>query len=237
MAQTDLDVVNQAIGKLGADQIDEISEDTPIGAFASTNYASRRAYCLSLYRWVFASVLRPLQATPAPADAPYPYAYLTPPDVAGSIYAYRKEPHPRGPEANQIIPLQIDGLIFSHVTPLYAEYTRQVPENQWPAWFTEFVATAFAADVAGFLQRNAQQAQFDTLAFGDPRQFPERNGGLYLAATVQDSKNAPQRQLEPVWGGPLVAVRPVYGGFIGPFGLSEGFDFVEPDGTITAGPC
>lgn len=230
MVHTALDVVNLGLAKVGADQIDALDENTPLGAFASTQYAPKRAYCVSRYRWTFSEVLAALQQTDLPADAPAKFAYLPPPDASGSMYAFRRRPCRGARGGDPIIPEQIDGLIFSDVNPLYVEYEHGVAESLWPAPVVEMVATAFASDVAGFLQRFPQQKDLDVVAFGDPREFPMRDGGLYMAAIVEDAKNAPQRYLNQVDGGPLVAVRPVAGGFLGLFGFQQDIEFVPPPG-------
>lgn len=233
MAHTDLDVVNIACAKIGADRLEAIDEDTPVGAFATDSYYAKRAYCLGRYRWTFAQVVVPLQPTELPPDAPYPNCYLEPIDAIGPIYAFRRTPQPVPATAEKIIPLQVDGKIFTFVAPpLYAEYPRQVPEHLWPATFVEFIATAWAADLAAFLQRAQDRDRFDALAWGPQNLFPNRDGGLFLTAMTEDSRNAPQRVLEQVHGGPLVGVRPVSGGFYGfaGFDLCDGLDFVPPPG-------
>lgn len=213
MVQTDVDVCNLAIGIVGGEPIDELGEDSPLGAFCQLNYPQKRDFLLGAYRWTFANKIAQLsQLATTPADCPRQYAYEMPGDVIGAIFDFRSQADSRGalPCGRPVI---VNGIIASDTTPLFGEYTAQVKEDTWPTWFVELVKTAFAAEVAGGPGMNRALANdMKLMAFGDPRE--DGDGGLMLAAKQADARQAPQRQAFPTWDdGPLVGVRG--GGFWG----------------------
>lgn len=216
MAQTDVDICNLAIGRVGADAIEALDEESPVAAFCAVNYAQKRDWLLSGHRWVFANRTVSLaRLTTTPADCPRAYGFQRPGDVIGAIHAYRRGPR----DADRAVDVvQAGQLLASDEATVWAEYTARVAEAQWPAWFVELVRVAFAADLAMHLQNRSLSAQLNEEAFGPPALMGA--GGLLLAAMQADGRNAPPRQLFYDDPGPLVGARfssGFYGATIGGF--------------------
>lgn len=206
MPQQDVDVCNLAIGKAGGEPIEEIGEDTPLGAHCQQAYPQCRDWLLSKHRWAFAKRVKALnRLTDAPTDWPLTYAFAAPGDLVGAIHAYREGA--REDTCTVRVLFSGDGLA-SDAPSIWAEYTCAAAPATWPAWFTELVATALAVDLARKNQNRTLANDLFTTAFGTVEENFE--GGLYGAAVKEDGRNAPQRQLSQDSGwddGPLVGAR------------------------------
>lgn len=211
MAQTDVDVCNLAIDKVGGEPIEALNEDTPLSDFCTRNYPAKRALILSKYRWVFATVFVQLaKITPTPAGCPLTHCFALPGDLIGVVHAFRDGP--RADATNVRTLVSAVGAASDNGT-LYAEYTAAKPEAAWPSWFTDLVVTAFAADLAARRPNEQRHRTLQEEAWGPPEMQME--GGLYLQARNSDSRSAPERQLFYDSPGPLIEAR--LGGFSGPF--------------------
>lgn len=201
--QTDLDICNLAIDRVGGERIEAIGEDTPLGEFCARSYAAKRDLLLGMYRWVHASRIAPLaQRTTAPPNCPYTYAFNMPQDVIGAIHDYRDGARY---DANKVSVVQQDGYLASDAAVVFAEYTATKPPADWPVWFRELVVVAFAADVAALCQNQGLADRLNQQAFGTPDQQGE--GGLFLTAKIADARNAPQRTMQYAGFGGLVEAR------------------------------
>lgn len=203
MATSDLDLVNLAIGRAGGEEIEGFDDDTPVSSWATTAWPDKKAWLLSKYRWVFAKAVAPLQQIALPADAVLPYAFQRPADLVGAIHGAwdALDEQSRRPVALD----QLADYIAAGVPAVVVEYTKDVDAARWPAWFRQLAIVAFAADVSRRLLRRVQADELEAQAFGPPEMLGE--GGLYLKAMQEDSRNAPARRLEYCAGGPLVDAR------------------------------
>lgn len=203
MAQTSVGVVNKAIGFVGGEPVESLTEDTPLGAYCQDQYPAKRDLLLGMYRWVFANRFVQLdKIVPVPPNVPLSNLFSLPGDLIGAIHAFRDGPRV---DANNVRCLVGDVGVASDFAPVYAEYTARVEEVKWPVWFTELVATAFAADLARRRPNAALAKDLDARAFGPPEANGE--GGLYLAARNADSRDAPERALFYDSAGPLIEAR------------------------------
>jgi hypothetical protein len=209
MPITDLDVCNGAIGQIGGERIDALTEDSPLGAECAEAYPAKRDLLLSKHRWVFANrTVQLARIDPTPAGTPRAYLYQRPSDLVGAIHDFRAT----AAEADcKVSAVQTADGVAADAPVVWAEYTARVPEAGWPPWFRILVETAFAAHLAGFAQMRTLAATLEVRAFGNPELNGE--GGLYLNARVEDGRNAPQRALSYAHGGPLLEAR--YGGGLG----------------------
>lgn len=219
MEFTELTICNLAITRGGGgDRIDALDEESPLAAFCQETYATKRDYVLGKYRWTFANRVAPMAQLEVPASDPKPCAfkYARPADLAGAVHAWRETPDP---QRSRIVPyvLESDGAFWSDQSPLFGEYTRHVPEAEWPSWFRELMITAYAADVADFCQLTTKARDLYQRAWGTPQD--EGRGGLFADAMTLDARMAPQRQLvSGVDAGPLVEARAGWG--LGRFGFT-----------------
>lgn len=209
MALTDLSLCNLAIGRISGDPIDEIGEDSPLGAFCQENYGQKRDHVLGLYRWTFANRVALLAENIEPVPVrPMRHRYARPADLIGAVHDWRDTADPARKRVRPYV-LDTDDAFWSDQAPLYAEYTASRPEHLWPTWFVELVVVAFAADLAGHAQMRGVQRDYETKAWGTPSEGGR--GGLFGLAMEADARMAPQRQLAAgVDPGPLVEAR--YGG-------------------------
>ncbi len=209
MVQTDLDVCNLAITRMGGETIDELGEDTPVGAYSATAYPHKKAWLLGKYRWVFATAIAPLsKITPTPANCPLSYMYARPGDIVGSINAFRSSAQQDAPPVRA---LQNGSGVASDAPAVFGEYTRLVAEADWPVWFTELVVVSYAADLARLAQNHDLAAALQSQAFGTPS--ADGDGGLFLQAKQEDARNAPPRQLFSMDSGELIGARFGAGGY------------------------
>lgn len=222
MAQTELDICNRAITRCGGDAIDAIDETTPAGAFCFENYAAKRDLVLGKHRWTFTNKIARLTQIVADAGAPLPYAFAMPADLLGAIHGYRESANL---DAGRVRAVQMNGRIYADRAEVWVEYTRRTPENEWPPMFAELVVTAFAEDVARFVQNRSQAEDFRRAAWGDTS---EQDGGLFMACRMDDARNAPQRELGGGWDdpGPLVGVRQIGGPWPTSPGVG-GFSYID----------
>lgn len=205
MAQTDVDVVNQAIDQVGGEPIEALNEDSPLADFCLRQYPPKRDFILGLYRWVFATTFVQLgRIDPDTLLTPPPLAnvFALPGDLIGACHAFRDGPRV---DACNVRTLVGDIGACSDAAALWAEYTARKPEAAWPSTFTNFVATAFAADLAGRRPNEALRKQKEELAWGTPDQ--NREGGLFLQARNADARQAPERALFYDSPGPLIEAR------------------------------
>ena len=219
VALIDLNICNLAIGRISGDPIDEMAEDSPLGAFCAENYPQKRLFLLSKYRWTFANKVALLaRVEPLPGE-PLPMAvkYAKPSDIVGAVHAWRETADPQRARLRPYV-LDANDAYWSDQAPLFAEYTAAKPEGVWPAWFVELMVVAFAADLAGHAQNRGLQRDYEAKAWGPPGEGGE--GGLYAQARNEDARMAPQRELGGggVDAGPLVETR--MGGGFGRFGFS-----------------
>lgn len=207
MTYTDLTICNLAIDRVSGDRIDALGEESPLGAFCQDSYPHTRDYVLGKYRWTFANHVA-LLAQLAAADGelkPCTYKYARPADLNGAVHAFRDAADPQRARPAPYV-LDSGGFFWSDQSPLFAEYTRAVPEATWPGWFRQLVVTAFAVHLAEFCQLTTKARELHQQAWGTPSEQGE--GGLYAQARNEDSRLAPQRQLVGgVDAGPLVDAR------------------------------
>lgn len=218
---SDLTVCNLAIDRVSGDRIDQLSEDSPLGAFCADNYPHKRDVLLGKYRWSFATSVAMLAAVEIASGetAPCAHKYARPADLVGAVHAWRDAADPQRASRVPFV-MEAGGFLWSDDSPVFAEYTADRPEQTWPSWFRQLVVTAFAADLADHCQRTSLARDLRIEAFGTPGQDGE--GGLYAQARNEDSRMAPQRQLvSGIDPGPLVGSR--YGGVGWPGGPWSGY--------------
>lgn len=219
--QTDLDICNLSIDRVGGERIEAIGEDTPLGEFCARSYFAKRDLLLGMHRWVHASRIAALaRRATAPSTCPFTYAFNMPQDLIGAIHDYRDGPRY---DANKVLVVQQDGYLASDTGAVFAEYTATKPPGDWPVWFRALVVVAFASDVAALCQNQSLADRLNQEAFGPPDQQGE--GGLFLAAKIADARNAPQRTMQYAGAGGLVEAR--YGNPGAPSLCANGFTLAD----------
>lgn len=207
MALTDLDICNLAIDRVSGDRIADFTEESPFGVFCADAWPHKKEMLLSKYRWAFANSIRLLAAEEigATETAVMAYKFAKPADLVGAVHAFRDAADPYQAERTPYVMLA-DDHYWADEAVVYAEYTAAKAPALWPAYFRELAIVAFAADCAGHAQMRSLQRDLEAKAWGTPSDNGE--GGLYLQARNEDSRQAPPRQLvSGVDAGPLVGSR------------------------------
>lgn len=203
MPQTDLDVCNLAIvTKAGGEAIGSFDENTPLAQMCLQSYPQKRRELLSAHRWTFAKRLVQLTQITPPTGCPYTYAFAKPAGTVGQIYSFRQAPDPT---SLKVAVLQMGDYIAAQDATVWAEFTGEASEADWPPYFTALVACAFGVDVARACLRRTLADELLVEAYGNPEDHAD--GGLMLEAKQLDGVNAPQRALGYQDPGPLVSAR------------------------------
>lgn len=186
---TDIDNCSKALLKIGEEAISSFDDDNERSATCGALYPDFAKHCLSLHTWNFARKKVQLARL---VDVPlneWKYAYQLPSDVLKLNAVYTSD----GVSVEPTVEYDIfyKQVYFNH-TECYIDYIAEIPETDWPAWFTEFVCTAFAAELA-FPITNQQQLH-DSMwmkAYG-PAQDNGR-GGLLGTCMRIDSQQIPPK--------------------------------------------
>lgn len=203
---SDLEIYNLAIDRVSGDRVAAFGEDSPLGVFGADNYPHLRDVLMGKYRWTFLNSVRSLaRLAIAPGEtAVMGCKFAAPADLVGAIHAFRDAADPQAARTTPYV-LLVDGFYWADASPLFAEYTAAKPPTAWPTWFRELLVTAMAAKLADHCQNARLAARLHQDAWGLAGENGE--GGLYMQARNEDSRQAPQRSLNSaggVDGGPLV---------------------------------
>jgi len=199
---TELDIVNAACAQIGADPLQDLSEETVGGQAGSLIYQSFADLALDLAPWTFASQTRQLNLlTDVVSMMGHAYVFQLPaerigaparliddisdPDSAVTSYAYEGE------------------RVHASCSPLYAVIKiRQIP-SLWPGTFKMAVITGLAGYLALSLSHDKKlAADKQEEAFGPPSMG--LRGGLMGVALQVDGRAQGARKL-PAASNPLLA--------------------------------
>lgn len=189
MATTDIGICSAALLKLGEDPISSFNDGTDPSDTCKVLYPSFAKHCLSMHAWNFARKkvqLARLVETPVNQWA---YAYQMPSDSLRVLGVFTSDNVRATPTPDYDI---FYNQVYSNDTTLYLDYIAEVPEADWPAYFEEFVKTAFAAELALPItnQQDLKQDMWQK-AYGTIND--NMKGGLLGMAMSIDAKQIPPR--------------------------------------------
>jgi len=139
------DICSKALNELGEDTINSFTEDTSRSRTCGLIYPEYIQYLLSLHPWKFTfKKVQLARLVTAPLNK-WKYAYQIPTDMLILRAVY---------ESNNVsaIPItnweRFENTVQADQSEIYVDYQQQVLEENFPAYFVEFVVQAIAAKIA-----------------------------------------------------------------------------------------
>ena len=195
-----IDVINTALGRLGAAAIQ--SESQPRAAKLIRAYDSITNALLSGYPWSFAKRTQQLARLSAAPTAFWAYVFQKPSDMLGSPRAMFADPNNKIPftawEAGETG-------YMSDAEELWAQYTRITPPALWPAHWLEMATVAIMSDYALSVREDKPlQRELRSTVWGNPS-APGEGGLLYECKLIDASSQPAKAFVSSVT--PLIAAR------------------------------
>jgi hypothetical protein len=185
------DICSKALNELGEDTINSFTEDTSRSRTCGLIYPEYIQYLLSLHPWKF--TLKKVQLArlvTAPLNK-WKYAYQLPSDMLILRAVY---------ESNNVsaIPItnweRFENTVQADQSEIYVDYQQQVLEEDFPAYFVEFVVQAMAAKIARSITDDPNiVAEKKLEAWGSPAN--NYNGGAFGVAKKLDGMQTPTLQI------------------------------------------
>jgi hypothetical protein len=186
MTTTEFTICNKALALLGQSSISNFTaNDKAIKCGAL--YPTYSQSLLTIYNWRFArKKSASLTATTAPTFG-YTYAFSLPSDLLNIVNVYNSTDKEVTPQSRYE---RFGAVLHTAFTPAYLDYTYDIDEDLWPAWYQEFVATALAARIAiSITEDDSKATMYTKIAFGTPEENGE--GGMYKVCKAIDSRQQP----------------------------------------------
>lgn len=187
MADTDISIVNGALGRLALSSIADFTSNDK-AKICGAIYPKYINTLLTMHNWRFARKKSgSLTATTAPDNA-WTYAYTLPADLLKIVNAYNSG------EASAL-PLTYGYEVFgsdvlTNESSLYLDYTYTVDEDNWPDYFQNFAMTALAAVLAlPLTEDESKENTWRNIAFGTPREGGM--GGVFAMTRMIDTQQQP----------------------------------------------
>lgn len=194
MADSDIDIISQALARLGEPSISTISGSdlTDTEEKCAQLYPNFRRFVLGLHDWSFASKRAALSVDGAATPVnEWTYAYLLPSLQTERIGKPRAVYNSSAVGARKIFNFEIEQKwLLTNETTIYVEYTYLVSESLWPGYFQEFAVEALAAKLALPVTENASKEEWHTIKAYGPASEGGR-GGLFKMATQADAMGDP----------------------------------------------
>lgn len=213
MALRDIDICANALVRLGEAPIQSFEDGGDPSTVCATVYPRYRAFLLSCYPWRFTIFKIELARNAVAPLNEWRYAYDFPGDlINGPLAIFRDNDEDAATFTRYE---QYGRQVFTDEDRIFADYQRDVLEENWPAYFVEFAVEAFAAEIAMAITDNASLEQVKKVsAWGG-----NMNGGKFLKAKTEDARRQPTPSLFQN-GDPIMAAR---------IGSSHYMNFRYPD--------
>jgi len=194
MADSNIDVISQALARLGEPAITTItgSDLTDTEEKCAQLYAPTIRALLGMHDWSFASKRAALSVDGAATPInEWTYAYLLPSLQTERLGKPRAVYNSTAVHAPKFFDYEIEQKwLLTNATTIVIEYTYLVPESLWPGYFQAFVIEALAATLALPVTENASKEEWHQLkAFGTASDGGR--GGLYGMARSADAMGDP----------------------------------------------
>jgi len=200
MALSGVEVCQKALNLLGAKGIQSFDEDTELASICSSIYPELKESALAETHWNFATNKRQLGQETGEPVSEWDHKYSLPSDLLLGPHRVLTGPDTKVP--SQDWEIVGDKLMTDH-EDIYIDYTTDVNENDFPPYFTRFLYTAVASEIAVAVTDQTNTAQFyHNKAYGTPNDNQE--GGLLGKAKRKDSQTQATQTLEDF---PLTDVR------------------------------
>lgn len=188
---TDIDVCNRMLAKIGGGTIQSFEEDSDLAALCARIYPGIRDSLLSLHPWNFVKNKRQLakSAEETPVNE-WQNAFVLPSNMLFGPLAVWGDNETR-PSNNYDI---YKNFLYCNYETVMIDYTARPDESAWPPWFTEFVATAGAAELAVPVSDQVSKKEaLDVKAFGTPGDGGR--GGLFAQCRTLNAQVRPTQGL------------------------------------------
>jgi hypothetical protein len=185
----ELDVVNEALARLGEMGIASFDENTKTAENAKLIYPSQRDRIYHAWQWVFARTTSSLvRLVPVPVNG-WQYGFTLPAIAIGN--PVRVLSSPRAPE----MPLREfaieGGVLYADTDQVWATHISRIDPTLWPATFREAVVLAAMAALCVPVTQHLELAQdLRIQAFGAPQD--QGRGGAVGIAINRDFSGAAQ---------------------------------------------
>jgi len=200
MANSDIDICNRALIKLGEPVISSFEEETNRAEICQTAYPDFSRAMLDIYDWQFTAAQRELAKVTSADPIGWESAFNLPSDRLDAPEAVYIDTRGTLLKDFEIVGEQI----FCDFDQIFIRYHLAVTEAKWPPIFQEFVSTAFAAEICmAITEKDSLYDKQIKAAWGDER---SRTGGLFQRAKNKDTRNSPVRSLIED-GGPILRGR------------------------------
>ena len=207
--ETDVSVINRALARFGGGEIQSLDENSDLAALCANIYTGKRDYLLSIHPWRFAMAKRQLAklSDVSPLNE-WMFAFALPADMLSGPWAVFGDGQNLSSHFFEIY----DGDLYCSYDTVVIDYTRRIDESDWPVWFTDFVATAVAAELAMPVSDQVSKAEMLSLMAYGSKAFAGR-GGLFAQCRRLDGQTQTTKTLFSR-GDPLTAAR--FGGVTPP---------------------
>lgn len=186
MATSDISICARALVNLGASPITSFSDGTDAAQICNNVYPGLKERILSAHPWRFAMKKTELTRATATPVGEWEYKYLLPPDRLGNPRAvFFSTDGEVGENEFEIFGREL----YANATRVWVDYTANVDEAYFPAFFADLMIYALCADI-GFAitdQQNVADYWYQR-AYGLPSD--EGVGGMMGNALANDAQGS-----------------------------------------------
>jgi hypothetical protein len=202
MATTDIDICSRALTRLGESPISSFDDGSDAATICSNNYAPLKEFILEAHNWYAARVRKKLtKSSDTPANE-WRYQYPMPSDLLAlrAVYDTAATGSPAPYKRWELM----GGFIQTDADPIWIEYTTEITEGDMPAYMTELLVVALAAEIAMAVTDQANSADRWARAAWGSSGAKGDNGGMFRRAKRLDRIQQPTRVVQDYT---LVSVR------------------------------
>lgn len=211
-SDTDITVINEALSRFGGGEIQSLDEATDLAAICSRIYPTARDFLLCIHPWRFVMHKRQLalSAEEIPLNE-WNKAYPLPADMLSGPWAVFGDGRQLPSHEYEIY----NGHVYCDYTTVLVDYTRRVPEGEWPVWFKSLVVVDGASKLAVPVADQVSKAEALRLeAYGPPQMMGR--GGLFAMCRRLDGQTQTTKTLfkngDPLTSARLAGTSPKYEG-------------------------
>lgn len=198
MPQSDIDIVNAALRRIGSSPILDLDEDTALANQAVPAYGEARDECFAAYEWSFAVATRQASRAALTPENGWTYAYVLPGNMIGQPRRVLDDPRDPGRPLRRYA-LE-EGHLFADVEQVWITALYAVSPDLWPPPFRAAVVALAASRMAITVTQQASfAAELRQEAVGSPAQGG--TGGLLGRAILLDAQHpgpAPLGEASPL---------------------------------------
>lgn len=183
-------IVNRALGRIGAQSIPSLEAPGPAGDAPKEIYEGVVDDLLSRNRWSFGRKVAKLTRLAGDPERAWDHRFLLPGDRTGPPEAFWDDARFRAP----LLAYELVGkFVFADAEELWVRYPWRPPPLEWPAYFRELVVLACAAELALAIREDQRlRTLLREEVYGPPSMAGE--GGLFADCCSRDAGSSPSPQ-------------------------------------------